>query len=122
MGLTTFLDDDNPTQLRGLAWLSLSDLGQVGAGTIVSDGGGGGTATWTYGGTIPCRIDPMTGGELLTADRLADRSTHTVTVPAGTSVSPASRFAIAGRGTFEVTAVRSRTGESLTFFEVVQIS
>lgn len=122
MGLMTFLGDGNPTRLRGLAWLSLSDLGQVGTGTITDDGGGGGTATWTYGGTIPCRIDPMTGGELVTGGRLSDRSTHTITVPAGTVVSVASRFALAGRGTFEVTAVRSRTGEALTFFEVVQAS
>lgn len=122
MGLTTFLGDDNPAQLRGLAWLSLSDLGQVGSGTVTDDGGGGGTTTWSYGGTIPCRIDPITGSELVTAGRLSDRSTHTVTVPAGTTVLAASRFVIAGRGTFEVTAVRSRTGEPLTFFEVVQAS
>jgi len=122
MGLATWLGGGTVTQLRGLAFLSLSDFGQVGAGTVVSDGGGGGTASWSYGGTIPCRIDPITGGEQMAADRLSDRSTHMVTVPAGTQISTAARFAIAGRGTYEVTAVRSRTGEPLTFFEVVQAS
>jgi head-tail adaptor len=122
MGLATFLSGGTINQLRGLAWLALGDLGQVGTATITSDSGGGGTAVWSYGGTIACRIDPITGGEQMAADRLSDRSTHTVTVPPGTAITTAARFAIAGRGTYEVTAVRSRTDEPMTFFEVVQAS
>jgi hypothetical protein len=62
MPLSTFLDGTTPSQLRGLQWLSLSDLGRVGSGTVISDGGGGGTTTWADGGTIACRVDPLGGG------------------------------------------------------------
>jgi hypothetical protein len=45
-----------------------------------------------------------------------------ITVPAGTSVSTSNRFLITGRGTFEVTAVRERTGEFARVFEAVEVS
>lgn len=122
MPLSTFLNDIVPTQLRGLAWLALSDTGQVGAGSIVSDSGGGGTASWTYGGTIPCRLDPLTGDEGVVGSRLHDRSTHLITVPVGTAVDGEDRFVVAGRGTFEITAVRERTGAALLPLEAAEIS
>lgn len=126
MPYSTFLNGGTVTELRGLAFLTLTDFGQVARGTIVSDGGGGGTASWTYGGTIPCRVDPFgTGGgqnETLVADRMDDRSTHIVTTPAGTNVTRNDRFLIAGRGTFEVTAIRSRTAEWARLFEAVEVS
>jgi hypothetical protein len=59
MGISTFLDGQTPSQLRGLLWLSLSDLGQRGTATLTDDSGGGGQAYWTYGSSIPCRIDPI---------------------------------------------------------------
>lgn len=110
------------TQLRGLAWMALSDVGQVGAGTTVDDSGGGVTTGWAYGGSVPCRIDPLTDNESLVAGRVSDRSTHIVTVPPGTPVTTSSRFVIAGRGTYEVTGVQDRTGELMRFFEVVQVT
>jgi hypothetical protein len=54
--------------------------------------------------------------------RIDERSTHLVTVSPGTSVSTRSRFAIAGRGTFEVTATRDQTGEFARSFEVFEAS
>ena len=41
-----------------------------------------------------------------------------MTVPAGTTVTANSRFAIAGRGTFDITVVRDATGEWARTFEV----
>jgi len=122
MPIGTFLNGSTPMQLRGAAWLALSDEGRVGSGTIVDDGGGGGTTTWAYGGTIPCRVDPLAGDERIAALKLSDRSTHLITVPPNTAMTTASRFALLAGGTFEVTAVRSRTGELLRFFEAVQVS
>jgi hypothetical protein len=121
MPISTFLNGGTITQLRGAAWLALSDLGQVGAGTVSDDGGGGGTAAWAYGGTVPCRLDPITSNESLMAGRVSDRSTHLITVPPNLTVLTSNRFAITGRGTFEVTAVRERTGEQLRFIEAVEI-
>jgi hypothetical protein len=122
MPLGTFLDGDNPSQLRGLAWLSLSELGWKLTKTVTSDSGGGGTAMFTPGGTVSCRIDPFGQGgrnESTFGGRLDERSTHVVTLPAGTDVGQDDRFVISGRGTFEVTAVRERTREWAAFIEVV---
>jgi len=110
------------SQLRGLAWLALSDVGQIGDGTVTDDTGGGGTTVWSYGSDIPCRIDPMAGNEQLVASRLSDRSTHLITIPPEIPITTANRFVITGRGTFEVTAVQDRTGELMRFFEAVQVS
>lgn len=122
MSLSTFLNAGTATQLRGLAWLALSDSGSVLALSITDDGGGGGTASWAAGPAVPCRVDPLTARSRVTGGAIDERSTHVVTVPAGVSVSASGRFAITGRGTFEVTAVRSRTAELTHTFEVISIN
>lgn len=122
MGIATFLGAEPVTSLRGLLWLALSDTGHVGTSSIASDAGGGGSATWTFGTAVPCRVDPLTGDEARSADRISDRSTHLITVPPGLQLTPSDRFQIDGRGTYEITAVRDRTSEPAGFVEVVQIS
>lgn len=124
MPLTTFLHDDEPTRLRGLAFLALSEQGWRRYGTVVSDGGGGGTTTWISGGTVACRIDPLAraGDERVVGGRLDDRSTHKVTAPASLAIESDEQFEIAGRGVYEVTAVRDRTDEQTKVFEVVSAS
>lgn len=119
MPFSTFLDGREPDQLRGLAWLSLSETGYVIRGSAVDDGGGGVTQTWGTAGTVSCRIDPMGGREGVFGGQIDDRSTHLLHVPAGTSLDDADRFVIPARGTFEVTAVRQRTREWSRVFEVV---
>lgn len=119
----TLLEPNAPqTQLRGLAWLSFTDTGHVGSKTIVSDAGGGGTATWTYGTGVPCRIDPLSGDERVTAGRISERSTHMVSAPPETAVAAANRILIDGRGTYEVTAVPETTGGPIRFVEVVEVT
>jgi head-tail adaptor len=122
MGISTFLDGQNPTQLRGLAWLSLSDTAIIQSRAGTSDAGGGITEAWSNAGTTECRIDPLTARSGLVGARIDERSTHRVTVPPDAVVSAASRFAISGRGTYEVTAVDDRTDPWLNTFEVIQIS
>lgn len=106
---------------RGAALLSWGDSGQVGSGTLSDDGGGGGTASFTWGGTVACRIDPLVGREGIAGERISDRATHLLSLPAGTSITTASRFRIAGQQ-YEVVAVRSATDEPARFAEVVAIS
>ena len=118
MPLSTFLNGRPPTQLRGLQWLSLTETGTVLSVTNTADTGGGVSQVWAAGTAVPCRIDPLSGGEEITANRISDESTHLVTVPAGTQVTANSRFAIAGRGTFDITVVRDATGELARTFEV----
>lgn len=120
MGLSTFLSDSNPTHLRGLLLLALTDEGVVLNRTYTDDTGGGASQVWVSGGTFSCRIDPLPyrSGNL-TAGRIDERSTHLVTTTAGAAVDADDRFAITGRGTFEVTAARIRTDSRTTVFEVV---
>lgn len=123
MPISTFLNGRPSQRLRGLAFFSLSELGYSQALTTVSDGGGGGTASWTSGGTIACRIDPLGGADArVIGGRIDERSTHVVTIPAGGTIPTDARFAIIGRGTFEVTATHQRTAEWVARFEVIQIS
>ena len=50
MSLFTSLKDNPPT--RGLATFALTETANVLSGTVVDDGGGGGTVTQVAGGTI----------------------------------------------------------------------
>lgn len=123
MPFSTFLNGRDPDRLRGLEWLALSDLGTVLSRTFSDDGGGGGTQTWgTTAGSVPCMTEPLASTSGLLAGRIDERSTHLVTFPAGTVVETDDRLVIAGRGTFEVTAVRRQTAEWVREFEVVEVS
>ena len=124
MSISTFLDGRQPTRLRGLLWLSLSETGNVLTLTSTSDSGGGATQAWAAGTAVPCRIDPVTdrGYGRLTGGRVDERTTHIVTVPAGTQLDARNRFAITGRGTFEITALHQQTSESARVFEVIEAS
>jgi hypothetical protein len=125
MPLSTFLNGRAPDSLRGLQWLALSDVGTHLTRTSTSDSGGGVTETWGTAGTaIPCKAEPIISHAArgLLAGRIDERSTHTVTVPAGTPVDTDDRFAITGRGTFEVTALRQQTAEWVREFEVIQVT
>ena len=89
MGVSTFLNGGTATQLRGLRGSPSPTDGFFQARTIVDDGGGGGTAVWTYGAArLPCRIDPLadSGASSVTGGRIDERSTHLVTTPAGAAV------------------------------------
>jgi hypothetical protein len=122
--LSTFLNGTVPSQLRGLQWLALSDTGIIQRGTAASDSGGGASFAWAAVGTVACRVDPINafGNSRVTGGQIDERSTHVVTVPPGSSVTTRDRFAVSGRGTFEITAVRQLTAEMAHNFEVIEIS
>jgi hypothetical protein len=121
MPIGTFLDGVIPTRLRGLAFLALSDTGHLETQVSTDDSGGGASQVWTAGTAIPCRVDDMTGSEQLSAGRISDRSTHTIMVAPDVVPTPADRFLIDGKGTFEITAVRNRTREWLQILEAAQV-
>lgn len=105
---------------RGLTTEALTEEGWPIGGSVISDGGGGGSVTAIAGGTIACRLDTIRGNESVAANRISDRSTHLITLPPGTEVSTANTFYVDGRGTYEVTAVRERTDEFTTVIEAVE--
>ncbi len=109
---------------RGLITEALTESGYTISGSVVSDGGGGGSVTAVNGGTVACRIDSLSsqGDESSVGNRISDRSTHLLTLPPGTSVTTDNQFYVIGRGTYEVTAVREHTGEFSTVFEAVEFA
>lgn len=121
MAFSTFLDGQSVTQLQGLAFLGLSDSGNVLNLGGTANQGGGIARSWTTGSTIPCRVDPIGGRESEIAGRVSDRSTHRITVPPETSIGTEDRFAISSRGTFEITAIRKRTNEWVRVLEAVEL-
>lgn len=120
--LGTWLRGGTITNLRGLAWLSFTETGHILRGSVVSDGGGGGTTVRGTIGSYPCRLDPLTSDESMTADRLSDRSTHIVSTVPGIGVTVGDQFRVDGRGNWEVTGVNDQTLEPFTVFEVVSAS
>lgn len=118
---TTSFGTAELTQLRGLEWLALSETGHALTTAGSSDAGGGFTAgTSTLGTAIPCRLDPLSGGETLVAGRIDERSTHVLSVPFGTELDTAQQFVVSSWGTFELTAQRKRTQEDVRVYEVVE--
>lgn len=74
----------------------------------VSDGGGGGTVSWTPSGTVPCRIAPIASGgegEEVTGERLQPDSEVVFSFPADTDIDHNCRI-VYGDETFSATAVR----------------
>lgn len=118
--ISTTLYDNVPTQLRGLAFLSLSNTGYILRGTFTDNLGGGGTLTFGTAGTVACRVDPIGGGEDVIANKVDERTTHRITVPPGTSVTAKDRFKVDGIGEFEITAVSVRTQEQVRILEAVE--
>ena len=122
MPLSTTLHDSVPTQLRGLAYLALSTTGQVLTRSLTDDGAGQQAETYTPQTAIPCRVDPLGGGEGEAADRIDQRTTHLITIPPATTVKAQDRFSVSGVGNFEITAVRTRTDENVRVLEAVEDS
>jgi head-tail adaptor len=96
---------------RATALQTLDTTAVVHAQSTVSDGAGGTTESFTPGSSIKARLAPAGGGERgSTGSRVDDRTTHIITLPAGTTVTAADRIVLGGR-TYEATAVRRRTNE-----------
>lgn len=119
MPLTTFLNGNVPTQLRGLNWLALSDQGRVLTSGGTDDAGGGIRGSYTAGSYMPCRVDPLGTRGGITAEQVDERSTHIITTPPGTSVTTRDQFEVTNRGTFEITAVRTMSAEIVRELEAV---
>jgi head-tail adaptor len=122
VAIATFLNGRGPDRLRGLQFLALSDAATVQRRTATSDAGGGATWAWADVVTVPCRIYPVTlrGRPAFVGGALDERSTHYVTLPAQTDVTTSDRVVIAGRGTYDVTMVPTRTSELTRPVEVMQ--
>lgn len=107
------LSTDELDAMRSTLEASLPDTAEVKRRTLTSDGAGGFTEGWQDRGTaVACRVAP-TGWvpeERVIAERMAAKSTWTITLPALTDVGPADRLLVGSR-VFEVAGVLARSGE-----------
>lgn len=88
--------------------------------TVTSDGGGGGSATWSASGTVPCRLGPgvrQGEGEQVDGDRVTPDAQALVTVPFDAEVTESQRLAING-AVYSVTRVSDRDWKIGTRIEV----
>jgi hypothetical protein len=94
----------------------LPETGVILFQTVVSNAGGGGSATFAprSGGTVACRIAPLRGGEPELGDRISEETDWIVTLPALTTIAPDDRIAITGAGTFSVMALRGPRSYEIT--------
>jgi hypothetical protein len=124
MSLSTFLNGRAPTKLRGVQWLSFSDVAVIQTRAATSDSGGGASYVWSAAGTVPCRIYPVTirGKGAVIGGQINERSTHFFESPMATAITTKDRVVIAGRGTFEVTIALETTDAFTTRVEVFQVS
>jgi head-tail adaptor len=74
-----------------------------------ANAGGGFTEAYTDGAPVACRIAPVGGGEEgRRGDRISDRTTHVLTLPAEQAIEETARVLVDGGQLYEVTAVRKR--------------
>lgn len=91
---------------------SLADTAEIKRRTLVSDGAGGYTESWSTVATVSCRVAPAgrSGDERRIADRLTAIGAWLVTLPATTDIAVADRITVGSR-TFEVAGVLARSDE-----------
>lgn len=82
----------------------LPDTAVIKTPSWVSDGGGGGTTTFTASGTISCRIMPVSGNERIEGARLNTDTEYLVTMPHDAPVNADSVLEIGGNS-FSVTNI-----------------
>ena len=101
--------------------MALSDSGYVLRFAGTADAGGEVKGSWARAGSaFPCRVDPVSGGDQVIAERLQERTTHVVTTLIQCDATSTDRFEVVTKGTYDITATPDRTGAVIRRLEVVQ--
>jgi hypothetical protein len=116
--MSGILSDAELAEVRAEIEIVMPETGRILYRTEEQTDGGGNQATYTPGPDLPAAIAPqkriISGGEVGSAgDRIDDRTTHIITLPATTEVSGKDRVELDGWGVFEVLAAEKRS-EAIT--------
>lgn len=116
------LDPGELSEARADLEETLADEAIIERPTSQSDGAGGRTTNWSVFATVPCAIAPIGGGEPVSfaqkgstgtaGDRIDDRTTHILTIPAETEIEETDRVVVS-ESTYEVSLVRKRGSQEL---------
>jgi hypothetical protein len=111
----TLLTEAELDRMRSVAAEALPGTAVIQNETWASDGGGGGTQTFSASGTVACRIAPVgrQTGEGEIGDRMSPDAQWIVTLPAETTIDLDNRI-LTGGGTFSVLAIRAPRGYEIT--------
>jgi head-tail adaptor len=116
------LSDQDLDSMRATATEALDGTAVIQMQQFVSDGGGGGSATWTASGTVPCRIAPYTqsAGESLEGGQVMNDAEVIITTPAETDIEANARIVSDGR-IYTAVAIRRRSQEMTRRFAAKEI-
>jgi hypothetical protein len=116
--MATILSPAELAEVRSEIEIVMPETGRILYRSEEKTAGGGTKATYTPGDDLPAAIAPqrriISGGEADTAgDRIDDRTSHLITLPATTVVSSKDRVELDDWGVFEVLAAEKRS-EAIT--------
>jgi head-tail adaptor len=108
--------------MRLTAAEALDSLAVVQTESFVSDGRGGGTASWTAAGTVACRLAPyaQSSGEVVEGEQVMEDAEVLITTPAETEIDRKARVVV-DKTTFTVVALRRRSQELTRRFAAKEI-
>jgi hypothetical protein len=99
----------------------LTEPAQVVYRSLASNGAGGLVEDFEPGPWTVCLVAPKAGGKYISRagggeksssmERIEDRTTHVITLPAGTVIDEADNLYVEGRGPFEVLVLERRSTE-----------
>jgi|GEM_PF-2913089 len=119
------LNADELAGMRSTMAESLAGAAIIQTQGWVSDGGGGGTTTWTNAGTFDCRVTPVASsgdGEGVEGGRVHPDTEYIFTFPNDTAVTTDSQI-LYGSQVFTVTSLRApRTWELSRRVEAKEIT
>jgi SPP1 family predicted phage head-tail adaptor len=102
------LNDAELNRMRVVAAQALPGTAVIYTQAYVSDGGGGGSVTWTAAGTVPCRIAPLNGDERTIGGRISADADSVITFEHDAAITTNSRV-VSGGGTYNIEHVRDRS-------------
>jgi SPP1 family predicted phage head-tail adaptor len=92
--MSSLLSPAELAQMRADLETLLPDTCVISNVTYASDGAGGWTPTWTAGGTVACRLDPIRGSEQIAGGAIEAFNGYIMTLPYNAVIVPASRVTV----------------------------
>lgn len=119
----SLLSDADLTSMRATAAEALPETCVIHAGTVTVDSVGDRTEAFlpVAGGTVACRVAPLSGSERELGSRISSDANAILTLPFDAPLTSNSQVRVSGGGTFNVEHIRDRSLELTTRAEAVKV-